>query len=254
MKHAIIATLFVCACAAPPSDGLGETAGLEADTAELSHVAMPAGAYQLAANRQRADDLVTVNLLPATKTGELRWVWQRCYDTPCSQPIAQDGTYALYKSRSGTRYIKFFTTHVDSTPAAPPSPKSPKSGPPPGATPPSPPDFVDVYAYTRRGHTLRLRRANTSRVFTMTALSDADACDQSGGTMGPSACDCNAVASNAMFEPGLGGCFTPPVASEAMCDATAGAYTDDDNNLVGSYCECGAGRYFADGAGCADVP
>jgi hypothetical protein len=39
-----------------------------------------------------------------------------------------------------------------------------------------------------------------------------------------------------------------------MCDSTNGSYTDDDNNLVGSYCDCGVGRYFADSVGCTDVP
>jgi hypothetical protein len=55
------------------------------------------------------------------------------------------------------------------------------------------------------------------------------------------------------FQPGLGGCALEST-TESQCDDTNGAYTDDDINLTGTYCECGAGRYFADGYGCTDVP
>jgi hypothetical protein len=265
MKKIVFVSLLLGACAPAESDDA--LAALEPDVEGKADGVVPVGAFEIVANNLRADDVVYVNLLPpSTKpgvVGDPSWVWQRCYDTPCSQLIAQDGDYAFYKGSAGRKYIAFYTTHID-----PPAPPSPKTAPPVPATKNpmptySPGDLIDLYAYTKSGKTLKLRRAGTSRWFTTTALSDHAACDESGGAWSsspaPGACDCSALGTGAFgtaaqFQPGLGGCFLLPNSSETECDDSNGAYTDDDNNLVGTYCECGVGRYYAEGSGCTDVP
>jgi hypothetical protein len=259
----LFASLLLCACGS--SNETDDLASLEPDTAVKADSTQPHGAYEITASKLRADDIVYVNLLPrntATPQINPNWVWNRCYDTPCSLLVPQDGNYEFYKSaKTGKKYIEFYTVHID-PPSTGTGSGSPKTMPPVKNPNPTydPGDLIDLYEYKLSAKTLKLRRANTSRWFTLAAFSDQAACSESGGTFGSNGnCDCTALGTGAFnqpayFQPGMGGCFLIPNSSEDACDSTNGAYTDDDNNLVGSYCDCGVGRYFADSVGCTDVP
>ena len=82
-------------------------------------------------------------------------------------------------------------------------------------------------------------------------------CSAQGGAWANSDCSCPGntpgMWAATIFIPGAGGCIATPGASEDGCDSSDGLWTDDDATLIGSYCECGAGRYDDAAGSCAAI-
>jgi hypothetical protein len=99
---------------------------------------------------------------------------------------------------------------------------------------------------------LSLRRSSSTHTFELAATAEPDLCGASGGSWSAAnrTCDCGSEWPTA-YAPGAGGCWRSPSAGETQCDDTQGDWTDDDPDLVGTYCRCGIGRHLAD-AGCVD--
>jgi hypothetical protein len=167
------------------------------------------------------------DLLWLTLLSDGRFSCTRCLDDDCGRAVAEDGRYVVEREQ-----IAFFLG----------------GGSAAGPTTPRPQDFLDRAYYFLGGGVLTLAREDGAS-FSLGGVSDERLCLDSGGTYSPG-CDCGVAR---IFSPGQGGCVVAPRPSEALCDASGGGWTDDDVNLLGTYCECPRDLQWLDGVGCAPV-
>lgn len=153
-----------------------------------------------------------------------RFAWTRSSGASCTDPVREAGTW-----QTAHRSIRFYQPGRKGDPA---------------------PHLRSTYAYEMKGGKLWLR-PDGAAAFAMEKVAEADLCAASGGAWSGTACDCGKGWPTA-YSPGAGGCWQSPAVSEAGCDATQGSWTDDDANLVGTYCECGIGRRLT-AEGCVDA-
>jgi hypothetical protein len=222
-KTLALALVVVSGCGGQlgSDDGAADEAALagKADvvSAAAASAASIAGIYQLSGDPTAAGDVVYLWLL-----GDGRFAWTRCYDADCATPIVEDGTYKLTTS-SGKKYVTFYQ---------------------PGALGDTKRHFNSMYAYSTSKKTLKLRPTRTSRWMTLAAASESALCSASGGSWSSGGgCDCGAGWPTA-YSPGAGGCWVAPATGESQCDDTNGSWTDDDADLVGTFCECGYSRHL----------
>ena len=212
--------LLALACGAPQA-----AASLEDDVAVES--GLKAGSvFRLSGAPASAGDLLYLQLGAAG-----RFAWTRCSAAPCDDPVREDGTWQV--ARGGHRSIRFFQRGRAGDPSL---------------------HFHSAYAFTvsRDGARLWLHAEAGGRPFAMEKVAEADLCAASGGSWTGAACDCGKGWPTA-YSPGAGGCWLSPAVPEAACDATQGSWTDDDADLIGTYCECGIGRRLT-AAGCLEGP
>lgn len=218
-------------CGAQPLDASGDGQDLLSDGPKADSAA-PAltGIFQLGGTSLDAGDLIYLQLV-----ADGRFAWTRCYDAGCANPIAEDGTFTQTRTRAGKKYLRFWQA---------------------GAAGDSVTHLNAIYAYGLSGDhsTLRLRKIYGSRTFRMDAVAEPDLCASSGGHWNDAsrACSCGSGWPTA-YGPGAGGCWVAPSANESQCDATGGRWTDDDADLIGTFCECGIGRHLTD-EGCTANP
>ncbi len=211
---------------AAPATPLGK-----ADAASLD------GLYATATTSLRAGDVPTVQFLP-----DGAYVRARCYHARCGLEVAETDHYDVVKSKGHT-YVRFwsFTIAVDAAGDRTPTPV-----------------LADVYELRHVAQGIKLRKTYTSRWLTLDAASQTDLCDATGGAWSNATCACPGAGplddNHGGFVAGAGGCVEIPGGGESACDDSGGLYTDDETTPVGTYCECGLGRYVAPGPGaCARI-
>jgi len=216
-----LVVFLALACGAPPAE-----TSLEADVAAES--ALTAGSVFRLSGASAAGDLLYLQLGTAGRAA-----WTRCFAAPCDDPLREDGTWQVVRGGSGHRSLRFFQRGRAGDPSL---------------------HFHSAYGFTlsRDGTKLWLRPETGARPFAMGKAAEAALCRASGGAWSGSACDCGKGWPTA-YSPGAGGCWQSPAVPEAACDSTQGSWTDDDADLVGTYCECGIGRRLTVG-GCVDAP
>jgi hypothetical protein len=167
-----------------------------------------------------AGDIVSLQLAADTRFARVR-----CLTDPCDAAVAEDGHWDL---RGHT--VRFYL----------------EGGSVPGPIALHGSKLLDRFTATLDGSVLTLARRDGSS-FALGAVADAELCRMSGGRFADS-CDCGR---GWFFSPGQGGCVVAPTPSEALCDSSGGSWTDDDINLLGTYCECPRDQIWRlDGTGC----
>lgn len=154
-----------------------------------------------------------------------RFARVRCLDDGCFTAVSEDGHWQLTGSTvsfylEGGSVRGPMTLHADK--------------------------LLDRFSYVLDGTALTLARADGSS-FALGAIADAELCRASGGSAGAS-CDCGR---GWFFSPGQGGCVPAPTPSETLCDGSSGSWTDDESNLLGTFCECPRDQQWLDGVGCS---
>ena len=221
--------VLIAGCA---GDSIDEASDGEADTA----------AYQAPG---KADGAAFVGLYASTATHhynndipalELRsdgaYVRSRCYHASCALQLPETDKFDSYTASSGKTYVRFWSFSVDvesdglhTTPV-----------------------IADVYEIKATSSGVSLRKSYTTRWFALHATTPAGRCAATGGTFDGTDCACPGV-----FAAGAGGCIATPGASEDGCDSSSGLWTDDDATPIGSFCECGVGRYDDASGACASI-
>jgi hypothetical protein len=187
---------------------------------ETETTASPVGDWIDDAARLASADLVTLQIL-----ADGRFARIRCLDDGCDRWVPEDGHWLVSR-----RTIRFYLGGGNFTGTYTPDPKA----------------LLDTWTFSvSRG---RLTLTRYGRKLTLDGTTDAALCGDSGGTFAAGACDCGA---GYIFVAGEGGCVTAPTPSEALCDASGGSWTDDDNILLGTFCECPLDQSWVDGTGCA---
>ena len=190
------------------------------------------GDYATTTTALRDGDVPNLELGP---TGV--YVRNRCYHSACSAKRAETDKFDTFTTSSGKSYLRFWSFKI--VPNAMSGDRD------------QVPVVADTYEITKTSTTIKLRKTYTARWLTLKKRSLSALCTASGGTWGGD-CTCPGPAGwpNAAFIAGAGGCIMVSGTDESECDGTNGFYTDDDSTPIGSFCECGVGRYAGD-AGCA---
>lgn len=220
MRRLPFAILLALACGAPPA-----ATSFEEDVAVEAGL-KPGSVFRLPGAPAAAGDLPYLQLGAAG-----RFAWTRCSDAACADPLREDGSWQV--ARGGHRSLRFFLRGRAGDPGL---------------------HFHSAYAFTlsRDGGRLWLRPETGGRAFLLEKVAERELCAASGGAWSGAACDCGKAWPTA-YSPGAGGCWLSPAVSEQACDATQGSWTDDDPDLIGTYCECGIDRRLT-AAGCVDDP
>ena len=237
----LIALLWIVACADvtpdDQADGEAET-GAEQAVGKADGASF-AGVYRTHAATLRDGDVPSLELSVHTVPGlpvTYAYVRARCYHASCSRNVPETDTYSVYTSSAGKTYVRFwsFTVTVD-----------PNNGPT------AHPVIADVYEIKAFSGGVKLRKSYSTSWQTLYCATDASVCQVSHGTWASSGCACPGTGTE--FVRGAGGCIDSPGASESNCDATNGLWTDDEATLIGSYCECGLGRYVDSAGSCTSL-
>ena len=188
----------------------------------VESAASPVGDWLDGASWNGAGDIVSAQLL-----GDGRFARVRCLDDGCSRSVPEDGHWIAHK-----KTISFYLGAGNANASFTPDPTK----------------LLDSWTFsvTRARLTLTSNGVRHS----LAASSDGRLCALSGGTFSAAtgSCDCG---SGFSFVAGEAGCVPSVTPSESLCDATGGSWTDDDNNLLGTYCECPRDQAWSDGTGCA---
>jgi hypothetical protein len=226
----LLLTTVLTACAAEEADSLDGAIDLsgKADAASFT------GTYQLPGGGVRKGDLAALAL-----DADGGYVRTRCATTNCGATVPETDAYRVLKATSGKTYLafeRFVWTDFDNRE--------------------SEQHTVDTYEVRTVASGIELRKAYTSRWFTLERRTEQAVCTASGGTWdaqqdfdGAAAgttthCDCGQDPNlwpSPQFVPGVGGCILGLAAGEDACDMTQGRYTDDDRDALGDYCLCPAG-------------
>lgn len=229
------AALAAGCVSSPEGDDAADAAAETAPALDKADAPSFDGLYQSSATSLRSGDVPTVELRAGT------YIRARCYHAYCAKLVPETDKFDLVKS-SGHWYVRFwsFTITTDANGDRNPNPV-----------------VADVYEIRRTSTGVKLRKTYTTRWVSLDKVTTEDQCDGSGGTWsGDCACpDAGAaVDTHGVFVPGAGGCIDIGGGGEDACDSSGGLYTDDDSTPIGTYCECGLGRYVAPGPGeCAKI-
>lgn len=195
--------------------GVGAVGETDAGLTSVSVV----GSWISGAGWLGAGDLVSVQI-----AADQRFLRVRCLDDGCARAVAEDGHWTLSR-----RTLKFYLEGANRA----------------GTIDLHEDKLLDRWTVTVKRGVMTLARRDGSSV-ALGAVADADLCAASGGRW-DGACVCGA---GALYLAGEGGCMAAPVPSETLCDATDGSWTDDDINLLATYCECPRDSAWVDGTGC----
>jgi hypothetical protein len=182
------------------------------------------------------------NDIPALQLRAEDYIRARCYHASCALRLPETDKLDAYTSSSGKTYLRFWSFSVarDANGELQPTPV-----------------IADVYEVQTTSTGIKLRKSFTSRWFTLYATSEDALCTGTGGTWNGTDCACpgNIPGQFATHEfvAGAGGCIDTPGASEDGCDSSDGLWTDDDATPIGSFCECGVGRYDDANGSCAAI-
>ena len=252
MRLLYVLPVFLAAVAC--SDSADDASDSEADVAPAQPTDGKAdgidftGLYHSAATTHYNNDIPDLELrAPITvgaNAGETQFVRSRCYHSSCALELPQTNDYNLYTSTSGLTYVRFLTDQiwVDSS-----------------GNLQSQKQIDDVYEIRPTSTGIKLRKAHTTRWFSLPRATPAGQCARTGGTWESTVSNCNCPGNTpsmfaaTIFVPGAGGCIANPGADESNCDASQGMWTDDEATLIGSYCVCGYGRYDDATGSCASI-
>jgi hypothetical protein len=216
-------TLLLASCAVgvdAPTDGVALTAASAAGAP-----AVPLGTFLLA---ERADprELKSLELRADGRFLRVRCVAGRC--------LPEDGHYRSLRGADGGPLLRFYAT----------------DGEWPGPVPLPAAALLDTYAWRASADALLVRKVGGGALSSRLAqTADPTLCPLTGGSWLEGQCACGPAR---LYLAGEGGCQPAPTPSESLCDDTRGQWTDDDVNLLGTYCECGKDRLWNDGVGCVD--
>jgi hypothetical protein len=159
--------------------------------------------------------------------GDGRFVRVRCLDAGCDRSVPEDGHWIAQKTT-----LRFYLG----------------AGNQAGKFTPDPKTLLDTWTFSVARARLTLTRRGVKA--SLAATSDASLCVASGGAWSSTttSCDCG---TGWFFVAGEAGCVPSVTPSESLCDATGGAWSDDDNILIGTYCECPRDEAWVDGTGCS---
>lgn len=229
MRLVLLSLILVGACAeAAPADLVSDRAAETTTTTApgTANAAALDGVYLTTETALDDGDIASLELHGDS------YVRIRCYHAGCAARIAETDRFDGYTSASGRTYVRFWSFTIA------------RGGDGNLATTPQ---IADVYEIEPTATGIALRKAWTSRWISLVATTPAELC---GGTWSGVACACG---DGLVFVPGAGGCVARPGASETNCDASGGAWTDDDATAIGGFCACGYGRYSDDSGSCTAI-
>lgn len=227
--------LVAAACAdTPDTDDAAAEAAPFSDAAKADAPSFD-GMYRAHATSFRSGDI------PAMQLAGGQYVRSRCYHTNCALKVSETDRYDYYTS-SGKTYVRFWSFDVwrdaDGNLV-------------------QDPHVADVYEIRSTTTGIKLRKSYTSRWVYLYPTTANENCTASGGSFGPTGCECPANIVNnwpdAMFVAGAGGCVHNPGSNESNCDDSDGLWTDDDAAANGTFCLCGYGRYLDDSGSCSAI-
>jgi hypothetical protein len=228
---ALLTTLLISACADPSGDDLDDAVDISGKADAVSF----AGTYARTGGVAYKGDLQALQL-----DADGNYVRLRCYTTNCTATTPEaDQFHVLESASTGKKYLAFERFEWTDRDA--------------GESRQLTVDTYEVRPVTGGG--IELRKAYTSRWFTLETRTQQAVCTASGGTWnaqtdfdGAAAgttthCNCGQDPNmwpSPQFVPGAGGCRMGFAIGEDACDETEGAYTDDDRDMLGDYCRCPA--------------
>ena len=190
------------------------------------------GLYATASTTLADGDIPNLELLSGGA-----YVRARCYHAGCSARRTETDRFDTFTSGAGKTYIRFWSFKI-----VPNTVSGDRD---------QVPTVADTYEIIKTSTTIKLRKTYSSRWVSLRKRAVKSLCTTSGGTWTTEcACPGSGTWPGTTFIAGGGGCQAVSGTDESECDDSNGFYTDDDATLIGSYCECGIGRYASD-TGCA---
>ena len=230
----LLPLLFLAACADSAddrNDAAADAAPQQATDGKADGVDYT-GLYHISSSTWHSNDVTDLQLLDSGS-----YVRARCYHASCAEWLPETDKYDVYTSSSGYTYVRFWTVKID-------------------ANLNSTPVIADVYQIKKISKGVSLRKAHTTRWFSLFKEVASAACANSGGTWSDT-CTCPGDVPNqpaaTIFIAGAGGCITTPGSDESNCDSSGGMWTDDESTLIGTYCICGQGRYDDSTGNCSAI-
>ena len=221
----LLPLLILAACADSAddrNDAAADGAPLQATDGKADGVDYT-GLYHISSSTWHSNDITDLEL----RNGGI-YVRARCYYGSCGEQLAQTDKYDVYTSSAGYTYVRFWQSDR----------------------------IADVYQIKKISKGISLRKAHTTRWFSLFVEVPSAACASSGGTWSDT-CSCpNSQYSDQGYEafvPGAGGCIWAPSGSEQACDDSGGSYTDDEATPISTYCVCPFGQFVDTDGSCVDI-